>query len=101
MHVLVIEDESRLRDLLNRAVRDMGFEITCVGSAEAGLRILEGRTIDILMHRVSLWQLDQARRRQAAAAGPVVAAGPPAILAPPTCSSNWTTNQLRRPGRAR
>jgi len=52
--VLVVEDESRLRDLLNRAVRDMGFEISCVGSAEAGLRILEERPIDILIVDLNL-----------------------------------------------
>src|SRR5262245_6110267 len=52
--VLIVEDESRLRDLLNRAVRDMGFEITCTGSAEAGLRILEDRAIDILIVDLNL-----------------------------------------------
>jgi DNA-binding NtrC family response regulator len=52
--VLVVEDESRLRDMLNRAVRDMGFEITCVGSAEAGLRILEDRAVDILIVDLNL-----------------------------------------------
>jgi DNA-binding NtrC family response regulator len=45
--VLVIEDEGRLRDMLQRAVRDMGFEINCAGSAEAGMRVLEDRPIDI------------------------------------------------------
>src|SRR5436305_8586714 len=52
--VLVIEDEGRLRDMLQRAVRDMGFEITTVGSAEAGMRILEDRTIDILIVDLNL-----------------------------------------------
>src|SRR5881227_4186721 len=52
--VLVIEDEGRLRDMLQRAVRDMGFEITTVGSAEAGMRVLEDRTIDILIVDLNL-----------------------------------------------
>jgi len=52
--VLVVDDESRLRDLLNRAVRDMGFDITCAGSAEAGLRVLEERPIDILIIDLNL-----------------------------------------------
>src|SRR5438094_984614 len=52
--VLVVEDESRLRDMLQRAVRDMGFEIVTAGSAEAGLRILEDRVIDILIVDLNL-----------------------------------------------
>ena len=52
--VLVIEDESRLRDMMSRAVRDMGFEITTVGSAEAGMRILEERIIDVLIVDLNL-----------------------------------------------
>src|SRR5437763_5919123 len=52
--VLVVEDEGRLRDMLQRAVRDMGFEITTVGSAEAGMRVLEDRTIDILIVDLNL-----------------------------------------------
>ena len=52
--VLVVEDEGRLRDMLQRAVRDMGFEITCAGSAESGMRILEDRPIDILLVDLNL-----------------------------------------------
>jgi DNA-binding NtrC family response regulator len=52
--VLVVEDESRLRDMLNRAVRDMGFEILTVGSAESGLRILEEKPIDIAIVDLNL-----------------------------------------------
>jgi len=52
--VLVVEDESRLRDMLQRAVRDMGFEITTVGSAEAGLRILQDRPVDVLIVDLNL-----------------------------------------------
>src|SRR5438876_109555 len=52
--VLVVEDEGRLRDMLQRAVRDMGFEINTVGSAEAGMRMLEDRTIDILIVDLNL-----------------------------------------------
>ena len=52
--VLVIEDESRLRDMLQRAVRDMGFEIATVGSAEAGMRVLEQGTFDILIVDLNL-----------------------------------------------
>ena len=52
--VLVVEDETRLRDMPQRAVRDMGFEITCAGIAESGMRILEDRPIDILLVDLNL-----------------------------------------------
>ena len=52
--MLVVEDETRLRDMLQRTVRDMGFEITCAGNAESGMRILEDRPIDILLVDLNL-----------------------------------------------
>ena len=39
--VLLVEDESRLREMLTRALREMGFHPTATGSAEAALRVLE------------------------------------------------------------
>ena len=52
--MLVVEDEARLRDMLSRAVRDMGFEICTAGSAESGMRILEERPIDIVIVDLNL-----------------------------------------------
>jgi DNA-binding NtrC family response regulator len=52
--VLVVEDETRLRDMLNRAIRDMGFEIQCVGSAEAAMRVFESRPVDIAIVDLNL-----------------------------------------------
>ena len=52
--VLVVEDETRLREMLNRAVRDMGFEIQCVGSAEAAMRIFESQPVDITIVDLNL-----------------------------------------------
>src|SRR4051812_40835583 len=40
-HVLLVEDESRLRDMLVRALREMGFQPSGVTSAEAAVRVLE------------------------------------------------------------
>jgi DNA-binding NtrC family response regulator len=39
--VLLVEDEVRLREMLLRAMREMGFEPAGVGSAEAALRQME------------------------------------------------------------
>ena len=52
--VLVVEDESRLREMLQRAIRDMGFEIQTVSTAETGMRLLEEKVIDILIVDLNL-----------------------------------------------
>jgi two-component system, response regulator RegA len=52
--VLVVEDESRLRDMLQRAIRDMGFDITSAASAEAGMRLLDQTPADILLVDLNL-----------------------------------------------
>ena len=41
--VLLVEDESRLRDMLTRAIHEMGFVPTAAPQAEAALRLLEQR----------------------------------------------------------
>ena len=40
-HVLIVEDELRLREMLSRAVKEMGFTSSPVSSAEAALRIAD------------------------------------------------------------
>ena len=41
--VLLVEDESRLREMLTRAIHEMGFVPTAAPRAEAALRLLEQR----------------------------------------------------------
>lgn len=68
--VLIVEDEVRLRDMLHRAVREMGFNPTGVGSAEAALRSVENHSYDIIildlnlpgMHGMDM--LEQLRRQE-------------------------------------
>jgi DNA-binding NtrC family response regulator len=47
--VLLVEDDARLRDVLGRAVREMGFEIRTASSPEIALRILQEHPQDILI----------------------------------------------------
>jgi DNA-binding NtrC family response regulator len=47
--VLVVEDEARFRELLADEAREQGFEVTCAGSAEQAIRIMEGRPHEILV----------------------------------------------------
>ena len=68
--VLIVEDEVRLREMLTRAIREMGFSPTGVGSAEAALRSLDQQPCDIVildlnlpgMHGMDL--LEQLRHRE-------------------------------------
>src|SRR5256885_1752133 len=54
--VLIVDDEPRMRDMLLRAIADMGFEGTAAASAEAALRGIEsaGSPPDILLLDLNL-----------------------------------------------
>lgn len=48
-HILVIDDDERLRLLLRRFLEESGFRVTDVGSAGDARKILEGITFDIII----------------------------------------------------
>jgi DNA-binding NtrC family response regulator len=52
--VLLVEDETRLREMLTRAIHEMGFTPTAVGQAESALRVMDGRTFDIVIVDLNL-----------------------------------------------
>src|SRR5437763_14502574 len=52
--VLLVEDETRLREMLLRALREMGFEGVGSGSGEAALRVLDKQTIDTIILDLNL-----------------------------------------------
>lgn len=52
--VLIVEDETRLRDMLTRAVTNMEFRSVCVPSAEAALAQLEKQPFDIILSDLNL-----------------------------------------------
>jgi DNA-binding NtrC family response regulator len=76
--VLIVEDELRLREMLTRAVQEMGFSPTAAPNAEAALRLLDGRAFDILVVDLNLpgmgglQFLEQARARWPATQGIVL-----------------------------
>ncbi|MDB5324432.1 MAG: two component transcriptional regulator, winged helix family, partial [Phycisphaerales bacterium] len=52
--VLIVEDEARVRNMLEQALKTMGYATTLAGSAEAAGKILAGRAFDILMLDLNL-----------------------------------------------
>ncbi len=47
VHVLIVDDEGRLRDVLTRAIASWGFQVASARSAEEGLRLMQGTKFDI------------------------------------------------------
>jgi DNA-binding NtrC family response regulator len=58
MTLLVVEDESRLRELLVDLGPDMGFTATGAASAEEGLRLMEHQPRDIVILDLNLPAMD-------------------------------------------
>ena len=52
--VLLVEDEARLREMLTRAIHEMGFAPTAVPQAEPALRLMEARPFDIVIVDLNL-----------------------------------------------
>jgi DNA-binding NtrC family response regulator len=52
--VLIVDDEPRLRDMLGRAITEMGFETQTAASAESATRLLEQSPPDILLLDLNL-----------------------------------------------
>lgn len=52
--MLIVEDEPRLRELLLRAVRDMGFPPTATRTGEEALRVMEAKAHAIVMLDLNL-----------------------------------------------
>ena len=52
--VLVVEDEVRIRNMLNQALREMGYHATLTSTAEAATKALSQRSFDILILDLNL-----------------------------------------------
>ena len=48
-HILIIDDDERLRDLLHRFLAESGFLVTAAGSAEEARAYLVGMAFDLLV----------------------------------------------------
>ena len=52
-HILIIDDESSIRETLSGILEDEGFIPACAASAEEGLKILEVQNIDLIL--LDIW----------------------------------------------
>ena len=48
-HLLVVDDDTRIRNLLNQYLTENGFRVTVAGNAAEARRKLEGLDFDLLM----------------------------------------------------
>jgi DNA-binding NtrC family response regulator len=54
LSVLIVDDEQRLRDMLTRAVGEMGYQVQSARSSEQAMRLLEKAPADILILDLNL-----------------------------------------------
>jgi DNA-binding response OmpR family regulator len=53
-HLLVVDDDTRIRDLLNRYLKDQGFRVTVAGDADEARRKLRGLDFDLIIMDVMM-----------------------------------------------
>ena len=53
-HILVIDDDTRLRELLRKYLSDNGFRVTAVANAAEARQRMEGLYFDLLVLDLSL-----------------------------------------------
>jgi two-component system phosphate regulon response regulator OmpR len=74
-HILVVDDDSRIRDLLARYLQDHGFRVTTAVDAASARATMRGLTFDLLILDVMMPQesgLDFARSLRAASRVPIL-----------------------------
>ena len=57
-HLLVVDDDTRIRDLLNRYLMEQGFRVTVAGDADEARRKLRGLDFDLIIMDVMMPELD-------------------------------------------
>src|SRR5258708_7546907 len=74
-HLLVVDDDSRLRELLRRYLADQGFRVTTAGDAAEARAKVASIAFDLLGHRRQQQDRDAALRAHAAREAQPVLAG--------------------------
>jgi two-component system, NtrC family, sensor kinase len=58
IHVLVIDDEDSVRQILNRALQRDGYQVDAVANGETGLDCLSGKLYDLILCDIRMPKLD-------------------------------------------
>ncbi len=54
VHLLIVDDESEIRDMLERHFRFIGFEVTQASNGAEAVRVLENKKIDIVISDIMM-----------------------------------------------
>jgi len=49
IHILVVDDEESIRDIMQRAIKNAGYHCTTAGNVEEALQALEETSIDVVI----------------------------------------------------
>jgi len=49
VHILVVDDEEGIRDILQRSIREAGYRCSAAGNAEEAFRVLESGPVDVVI----------------------------------------------------
>src|SRR5258708_13048046 len=109
--ILIVEDEAKMRRLLELNLGEDGFTTFSAGDAESGLKLLRENTVDLVVTDLKLPGMNgleflQAVKRQNAALpvvgmtafGPVETAGQASKAGPPAPASNPSPPTHTPPG---
>ena len=56
--VLIVDDEEVIRDMLDKAFSDLGYEVRCAGSGEQALNMLKGEKLQVMFLDLKLPDMD-------------------------------------------
>lgn len=57
-HILIVDDEVRIRDVVSYALQKEGYQVTCASDGKAGLAALERGGVDLVVLDVMLPEVD-------------------------------------------
>ena len=57
-HLLLIEDDPRIREIVERGLGDLGFTVSCAPDGESGLELVEELDLDLLLLDLILPDMD-------------------------------------------
>ena len=54
IHILVVDDDKAVRNVLQQGIRRAGYDCSIAGSAEEALRVLEGKDVDVVVTDINM-----------------------------------------------